>query len=579
MMKSKKLIAFGMAVVMLGVLTPNVVAEAKKNYKPVITLKGKLSKKAVSLRVREGLSLKYKAKDKEDGNITKKVKIKVYKPRNGKFKKTKKKIVFLKAGKYKVRFSVKDSKKRKTTRNVVVNVKALNSPRPSAEGKNIDAQSIISEPVASEKPVVTKASDVNTNNQVVLDETDVSALKKIIESENEKGLNLPSNILDEKAYDWDNGKLIGINWMITDDDMPGAINISLEGLNNLKKLNLTGVDSPYISLNTRNNTELQELRLINFNLSQESIDIRNNKKLKVLDLESNKSVYGVGKEKFDASQNTELERVCIGACGEYDELDVQNCKKLKYLDCYSFKKVKFGKHDELEELKLHGVDDFDISNCTNLKTLEFMHCPNIDLSKNINLEKIDCHSGDVTELDVSGCENLKSLDCSYNKISKLDISKNIKLENLKCDNNKLDRLDISNNVNLGYLNCSDNSLTYLYASQCKKIYTLMCSNNNIGQLDIAGLEEIVILLCNNNNIRYLNVSSTVWGDLDCSNNQLRELELTGGVGGCSLSCHHNYLKYVDLRSVYYECGSDERMRNLYLQKDENENIVEVPVYF
>lgn len=129
--KFKKVILAGALVVSMitsAVTNQNVDAK-KKNTKPKLILKGLLKNKNLCKAEGQTLKLNFKAKDKEDGNLTKKVKISVKKPAGGKVKINKKKrqIKFIKAGKYKIVLSVKDSKNKKVKKTIPIEILDLSS--------------------------------------------------------------------------------------------------------------------------------------------------------------------------------------------------------------------------------------------------------------------------------------------------------------------------------------------------------------------------------------------------------------------------------------------------------------------
>lgn len=173
----KSLLVGTLALSLVGssLLSQNV--DAKKNSKPKIVMKGKLKKKKLTLTKGQALKLKFKAKDKEDGNLTKKVKVKVQKPKSGKIKKSKRKIKFLKIGKYKLTFTVKDSKNKKTKVKRIVKVvpKTLNNDNNSDNNLilNTSSPSDLPEntiPYVSTKPDVSKSTPtevpINTNTPI-----------------------------------------------------------------------------------------------------------------------------------------------------------------------------------------------------------------------------------------------------------------------------------------------------------------------------------------------------------------------------------------------------------------------------
>lgn len=143
--------------------------------------------------------------------------------------------------------------------------------------------------------------------------------------------------------------------------------------------------------------------------------------------------YFTGLEQLDCSSN------------ELTSLDVSENKKLKVLDCYAnyFVSLDFSDNTELEVLDV----SYDME-------LVFL-----DISKNTALKVLECNYSFLDTLDVSKNTELTKLICFSCKLERLDVSCNTKLQKLKCKGNYLTSLDISHNHALTYLDCSYNKMT------------------------------------------------------------------------------------------------------------------------
>ena len=141
---------------------------ARGNNKPKIRLNSELkNSKTIEINEGEKVLVKATAKDKEDGNLTKKIKINVKKPVDGEYKIGKKYIRFINPGTYKITFSVKDSDKAvtKIRREVIVNGedeitnKTTVTPAPTST----KFPSNTNKPIVTVKPVVTPTKTPSTS--------------------------------------------------------------------------------------------------------------------------------------------------------------------------------------------------------------------------------------------------------------------------------------------------------------------------------------------------------------------------------------------------------------------------------
>ena len=191
------------------------------------------------------------------------------------------------------------------------------------------------------------------------DENDVAAIKKIISEQLKLGATISVD-LDNKQYQWEDGRLIGIVWI--EENVSGELDVSafpkLQSLNcSYNKLN---------KINVANNPELEELQCQGNELTE--LDVSQNRKLWLLDCGRNK----------------------------LSKLDVSGNVALMHLGCDG-----------------SGLTSLDVSQNPELKSLICSECEisNLDISKNINLEVLECCWCKITVLDASKNTKLEELFC------------------------------------------------------------------------------------------------------------------------------------------------------------------------
>ena len=173
----------------------------------------------------------------------------------------------------------------------------------------------------------------------------------------------------------------------------------------------------------------------------------------------------------------------------------------------------------------------------------------ISFSAFTQLEGLKCSQGELTAIDVTGCQLLQELGCGSNQLTSLDVSNCPVLETLDCYGNQLTDLDISGCPILSDLYCYNNQLTSLDISHCPELTLLACPNNQLAGLDLS----------NCSGLEYLN----------CCENQLTRLDLDSCPGLEEISCNKNPLTGLDVSKC-------KRLRTL--ECDETVSLTGVPAH-
>ena len=207
-----------------------------------------------------------------------------------------------------------------------------------------------------------------------------------------------------------------------------------------------------------------------------------------------------------------------------------------------------------------NLKEIDATGSGTLETLEAKGCPELDavlVTNCSNLRVLNCDSGNLTELDLTGCSLLRELYCYDNMLETLTFDSNTsysRLERVECQNNNLTSLSYNstNNIrSLNYLDCSKNIITNLelpYANELKQLY---CWNNKIPSLDLSASTNLWRLRMSNNKVKSLDLTNNrklkeiyannnLLTTLDCSNlTYLQEAQLSRNkmtnldMSGCS----------------------------------------------
>ena len=441
-------------------------AKKKDNKKPVLKLQG-----AASLQVIQNESVripKTTAKDKVDGNLTKKIKVSVkcgkksYADLAKKIQKNKA-VKFIKIGKYVITYTVSDKAKNKATKKRTVTVvakaeegkttEATTTQNPTTEQITTAAtteQVTTAATTRTEQATTTATTEKTTEECTTVFNTegkntnDVSVLQKIINLQNTAGATIPRDLENNIYYLWNqNGRLEKINWCKV--GISGTV--SFEGLSALKRLDCS--DNKISGLNIDNNSELDILHCENNSI--EKLNLSGNKKLTYLCCDSNKLAA------LDVQSNTELTD------------------------------LHFSNNDLIQ----------------------------IDVTQNKGLTNLSCSNNKLTDINLNNNTELQFLYCDHNQLSNLDVSANVKLTNLYCYNNQLQQLNVDTNYCLVNLNCSTNYISTLDVSNNKGLLNLSCHDNQLTQLDLSNNTELLELRCKNNNISSLDITANKSLFVDC----------------------------------------------------------------
>ena len=275
-------------------------------------------------------------------------------------------------------------------------------------------------------------------------EDDVAELKKLIKEQQTLGTKLSTDWEDWR-YDWENGRLIGIDW--SDCGLKGEMSFS---------------GFPYLRyLTSCTSNQLKKLdvgkciMLTNFGCDDNQL------------------------KKIDISECTELEEFSCNR-NAMKSIDISKCKKLKKMYCEEnqLEDIDVSKNTALEYLVVSG----------NLLT-------EIDISKNKNLLGLFFANNQLTDIDVSTCPELVSLSCEKNKLTKIDVSKCPKLEDIHCPYNPLSELDLSGHSKLHRIVCMGSHLTKLNISGCTELWEIWCNENQLTSLDVSECTALSYLTC------------------------------------------------------------------------------------
>ena len=210
--------------------------------------------------------------------------------------------------------------------------------------------------------------------------SDRTILEQMIRNLRSSGEFYVSNDLHSDQYEWEDGRLVGIDWSYC--RIVG--NLSLEGFSELKKINCN--NNSIVSIDVSNNTKLKTLNCASNKIT--ALDVRKNTELTELNCEKNQLNTLVLNESL-------VSLVCRK--NNLTSLDVSKNKSLVVLNCYS---------NQLSKL---------------------------DIKNNTKLESLYCDSNKLTTLDLSRNSKLVSCNCMFNKITVLDVSKNLLLDKLFYD--------------------------------------------------------------------------------------------------------------------------------------------------
>lgn len=201
--------------------------------------------------------------------------------------------------------------------------------------------------------------------------------------------------------------------------------------------------------------------------------------------------YGNNMSILDVSQNTALEYIHCGYCGQLGTL-------------------------------VTGAN----SALTDVLTTDNTSLYIVDFTQNPSLINLYLGQNDLASLDVTQNTALVNLVIDFNHVSSIDLSQNTALTTFSCYDNSLNSLDLTANTAIQFLNCSNNNLSALDISPCPDLYNFSCSNNNLTVLDLTNNADLIYVYCNGNNITQLDASASPLLELfHCYSNDLTSLNM------------------------------------------------------
>lgn len=398
------------------------------------------------------------------------------------------------------------------------------------------------------------------------DAKDVEELTAVIQA-NEAGM-LPTDP-DDTAYQWEDGKLVGITLGFTYDEEEENTEINtncplkLGHLSHLKKIKIQGRQG-LSAVALESCPELADVSVLytdaeKFTMSQcaqvEELNIscNNIKTFTVKDADRLKA-FNCGANPTGTLDLSAFRMLETLECGwmELDTLNLAGMQQLKTLSCSGnhFNTLDLSDCDALEEF---------VCNSSEVSTIQFpahslnrINCSQnalkeLDLCGQETLTELYCTDNDLDELDLSKCVELKDLDCSNNRLSALDLTNLSKLYAIGCGGNQLTQLDVTKNPALVYFYCTANQLTQLDLAANPALSSLDCSGNPMLQLDVTKNPALTSLTCNNAQLSQLDLPKNPnLQELSCTGNQLVSLDLTGAEQIMNVQCTNNQLTELKL---------------------------------
>ena len=187
-----------------------------------------------------------------------------------------------------------------------------------------------------------------------------------------------------------------------------------------------------------------------------------------------------------------------------------------------------------------NVTCIDVSGCesvSSLKGVEYftaltqLYCDynslsSLDLSGNTKLEYLSCEYNPMRSLNVRRNSRLKTLNCGFTELASLDVSKNTALEVLSFHRIGIKSIDLSRNAALTSLNCGENNLSKLDVSKNTRLESLWCEDNRLASLDISRNTKLKCLNCTDNQLAKLDLDKKpLLSQLWCNGNQLKKLDI------------------------------------------------------
>ncbi len=348
-------------------------------------------------------------------------------------------------------------------------------------------------------PTATPAADPDAPKK---NEQDVKKLQALIQTLNQKGADISTDLDDESVYHWNKeGRLTEIYW--GEKEIIGA---EMTDFNEFTALEILDINNNNISgtLYVGELANLKELKCYGNKIDKLVLDT--NKNLHELDCHNNQISNTI---RLNDSKN--LERLYCSN-NKITELDVSGCDNLQDVDCSNNLMSNLDVSDlpsleslncsrnMLKEDNLHlagsiGLINLDCSlNGTNYDFI------NLNLAGFTKLESLNCSeqpeeggtsADDTMEFDISACTGLKTLNCSYCPIETLDVSNLSNLETIDASGCNLSEITLDGAVKLSSLNINCNEITDLHIPETNEIKTLDCSESlGIETINFAVLTKL-----------------------------------------------------------------------------------------
>ena len=189
-----------------------------------------------------------------------------------------------------------------------------------------------------------------------------------------------------------------------------------------------------------------------------------------------------------------------------------------------------------------------------LKIRNFKELESVNLDKCINLYVMSFYTNpEVSALDLGSNNKLSKFYGSYCDLGQLDLPKSVAeltLWNIK----GLESLVLNWYTQLVFLDCSSNGqLTSIDLAGCDNLLTLNFSKTSVASFDFSILPELRVVACNQvAGITGVNVGeNTKLYQLSCSGNELTDLDLSSNVNLTTLDCSENLLESLDISGSQY----------------------------
>ena len=304
--------------------------------------------------------------------------------------------------------------------------------------------------------------------------------------------------------------------------------INIQGISKLKYVDSLAIDIDYIEnlgeikkmpqltelyinstvgrhIDLRKNVNLLEL---NLNMPLRKLDLKNNKKLQKLSLDS--SCLG----NITVKDFSDLQRIYI-TWGSCSRVTIRNCPRLV--------KAVIGS-SELKEIRLKKVPNLEILKVGGTKKMKTLTIPSFPKLRELKIGSVK----NMKILKLPTLRNLKYLTIGKNQIKKLNLKRTPNLEELIVDRaEKITEIDIRPLKKLRELKWQNGRLKRIRFGQKKKLKYMYLSHNQLGGIwKLSRFPKLREFSCNYNRIECIygrnhrNLDS-----LECEHNKLRKLDL------------------------------------------------------